>query len=679
MNRNRTPQLLLLTLLAVGCTKSNTDTLIEGDDSKKISFGSSAIWTKGLEINDIADVSQLTLYTYYADEVWENATSDNLSHFFTSDISTPITLTASGSEYIYSGATQYWPQVEGGALNFFAYYPSSELTHTLNTTQGSDGMPIYSYSLSTLAEENHDLVCDMRCDMTSGDYDGVVNFALQHILTKVELQARLIGTNSDAIYGEEFTVNGITFSGIYSDATLNIDFNEDDSSRTFSWSVDDTSTIELTAAQANTLLSVDDNKAKLLTGTSSDTDNYTNVMAENRAIFLLPQELSSRPTRPTLQVRIRRSYNNNAPLASNVDTNGEILTSSGNFIAGESVETYLNSGDTVAFIYETTSVEIPPVSGCTGWEVGQNIIMSMDFNLNALDEYNTPLTLSSSIYDWTETEVDIEVNPNIYIYASDTNIDVSYEESTADIYLYTNYEYDLRVAKTKYELDGSPTTADGFTFYPYYDGVYSTTPYTAQLVDPTSTDNNEILLAWGYDADKNFVVGGTMDDNGVITGGTIVTGYDGGEGFLNMDAYLWKGTIPGDVITCYTYDYTFDSYSGEMNSSVDWLKFKITLSDNYSFYYYASLSTRGQLGLYTNSSVNGDNSYGINKDENDAVYILRIVIEDSHLLNSQGDYISQSDTYGYFYGKIGAEILSNAGGSINYKFGVMLTKTLTQE
>ncbi len=658
MSRIRIIHALFIALLLGGCTRSELDADLTPDQSGgvELSFGLGADWTRGSEVESI---EQLTLYSYFVDgKTWANVGSDDLKPYFTSTLNETIELSSNdnGKTISYCGGVPYyWPtgrDNDGNIdeyLNFYALYPESVLMTSFNETTGK---PEFAYTMSGFAVDNDDVVFDAKFDMTSTNTtDGTVALDLEHLLTKLTLRVNFDGTyddgnsydSGDGTYSSAddiYMINGITFSGLYDNATLNID-----ADGTTSWSVteDDDETIEVTATQGQTLLPIytyDDDG--VVTGINKDaqipkgfedefddTEEFLSVMKSGEAIFVLPQDLGdSRTVAPTVELRIRRFYYTDA----------------------EDTEDGIPSGE---LLYATEDIEIPVASG-TGWLKGQHNLLNFTLHLDDLSEFNTPMTLTSQIWDWSDVDIDVDVHPNVYIYASDNEIEVASDDSYGDMYFYTNYGYDLRFERSRTELDElTVTTAHGFTFYPYSGGSYSETPLYPKLVD---AEDNEYSYSISEGDDGSMVL--KIETDEVSAYGST----DGG-GFFDMSSY-YIGSGYGDDIPCYSWDH--GSFTGDMDSDVDWLRFRIDpmgAKDEYSFYYYLSLTTRDQLGLYTNSSIGGDSSYGVNKDGADAVYILRIEINESHLDG------------GYLRGKIGVEMLSNGGGLVSYKFPVELHKT----
>ncbi len=649
-----------------------------GDETTTaISLGTDISWaTKGASVDELKDVAELTLYSfdaYNADSWWDVESSDDLAPFFTDNTTTPMTLTTSdyGATWDYTSTTgglRYWRADNEEAITFFALYPESELTTTFNEASGK---PEFSYTMSEFASENHDLVIDALYDLNNEAAGGeTVKFSLQHALTKLTLKAKINGTllsddktysytyqddgGDVTVYGDsKFFINGISFSGLYNGATLDIDLNDDDT-RTIRWTLDKDNTIEVTATQDNTLLpiftydqygDVDDiNSAALLT------DALTSVMKTGEAIYMLPQELGdNRDVAPTVKVRVRRLYYTEddvvmvgdtgvpevyyqyADLNENVISADGILSTTPDDIHADSKVTHhfkynteVPSGE---LIYSTNTIEIPSASDL-GWVQGEHNILEFTFDLENIDSYIIPMTLTSQIYEWTYIDVETTVHSNVYIYSSDSDIELESGDETAEVYIYTNYEYDLRRHKRNIELDGSNTEAAGFTFY-------------------TSTDNcYEPLVV--YNGNDYYYV---YDDNDNL--------------YLSTSATELENQIP----------ITQENGIAQMDGfEVDgWMTFKIkpTEEDGYTedddFTYRVKKSTRDLEGLYTNSTIEST-SYGVNKSGTDAVYILSLDINNDHLY--------QSDGFGYFAGSIGAELLSNGGGKITYKFDVSLKKAL---
>ncbi len=623
--------LMLVSLLAIGCGKNELDNIpTENEDSSgQISFGTGgADWTRGKNISDTDDIPSLTVYSYYANYAataadvtsWDDVTADDLLPLFTSDINTPFTLTNNGyglgisDSWSYTGGKQYWPWEDDEKLSFIALYPQEELTLTPNEDSGK---PEFSYTMSELANENDDIVIDGKFDMTEDDSsNGCVDFGLEHALTKLTLKVNYSGEldeldrlGADGT-DEIFVVNGISFSGLYNNGTLNIN-----SDGTMTWTQDETNTIEVTAAQGNTIVPIytyDEsgnvsgiNPNAILSTTSKS------VMETDEAIFVLPQQLDTeRTSPPKAKVRIRRLYFTDEDVANGNTTNpsGEML-------------------------YSTTEITIPSAENSDGWVQGEHNVLSFTFELDNLTSYVIPMTLISEIYDWTDIDVNVTVHPNIYIYSSDSDLELTSTETTADMYIYTNYTYDLRRHKRNIELDGSSTEAAGFTFYT------SSGTCCEPLLVFDGTDYYYV-----YDDENNLYI---STDNSYSEDDTKIEQEDG---IADLSPYEVDG----------------------------WLTFKIKPIEGYEaadFTYQALKTTRDDLGLYTNSSIE-DDFYGINKSGDDAVYILQLNVNNDHLMNEEGDDYANTttDDYGYFTGSIGAEMLSNGGGKITYKFDVSLKK-----
>ncbi len=163
--------------------------------------------------------------------------------------------------------------------------------------------------------------------------------------------------------------------------------------------IDNQTIVEVVATEGNTLKEVADGDLTNYNN-NSGTDNYLDLLADGQGVYVLPQYLTSsyRTTAPTLSVRVRKTY------------------------------TYDSTNDGVdnptehEMIYETSEIEIPrPMSDdktYQGWEPGLAILFSLTFDISKLSEYDTPMTLTSQIYNWTELDVDINVYRNLYTYSS---------------------------------------------------------------------------------------------------------------------------------------------------------------------------------------------------------------------------------------------------------------------
>lgn len=617
--------MLLLAIIVSGCSQNYLFTL-DDDDSNRISFGTDAVWTRGSDIGDISDVDELYVYSYYINgKNWADADLDDLQPYFTDDINTPFLLTvADDGSCIYDGGARYWPAIDGVQLSFYTYYPinQQQFTHTVNSTTGK---PEFSYAQSEFAGDNNDIVFAAQFDQTAESNNGVVQFDLEHILTKLSLYANITGecVEDTAYTNIEYDINGVTIYNLRGNADLVI--NADGST---SWVLDDTkSNINVTATQGVTLWGFDDENASLTTSSKS-------VMMKGKAIYVLPQYIDEARTdgdAPSIVVRIRKTFDSTV---SGVTTTTEIT-------------------------YESEEITIPAASGDTesSWKQGTHYVLSFEFDISTLDEYDTPLTLRSAIYGWTETVVEVDVDPNIYIYANTNSFNVAKGVDSADMIIYTNYKYELRFHKRKYELDGTSfTEASGFTYYNITD--LSTWSDSGTALEP--------VLLWNGDQ-TNFSAS-TYDYSELIKYRYI---YD-------SDDNLCVESDAGDLVKV---SYDSDGYvdPSMFEDSAGWLYFVLESNpsdSNSDFYYKVKKTNREVAGLYTNSAIE-TTAYGVNKSEDDAVYIMRLNIEEDHLVNETGTgYASSSDGYGYFYGKIGAELLSNGGGLLTFKFKVTLKKEL---
>ncbi len=688
MNKMKILQLLLLALFVSGCTTDDTDTRIPEEDTGKISFGRSKMWSKGAEVSGIDDVKELTLYTHFVDAKWADATSDNLSPFFTTDISTPITLTnaksgGATSNFTYSGAAQYWPQIEGSYLNFFAYYPASELTHSLDAVSG---MPTYSYSMWSLATENHDLVCDSRCDMTEGDTGGNVHFTLQHLLTNIKLEAKLSGEYDGAIYGETFAVNDIEFFGLYSDATLNTTHAL--TGRMFSWSVDETTSTNLYASQGYTLKAAED--------CPLTTASMTSVMADGNSIFALPQAITTRTERPTMQVKILRRYDHTAPAASNVDASGRVIADY--IVEGVTYEAGALAADCMSgryteIIYSTEEKEVPVPASNTDWVKGQEILYSFAFDLSNLDEYETPMTIMSVVLNWTDADVDVEIRPNVYVYSSLHDIKMQTNDVTGESFgefqVCTNYHYNLLVPHGLVEPDGEIVSSRGFIFCstsfndPAFDNDNSVGTIVGheeyKMYIPTLLDGeggSEIvyvtlsnLAKYGYTLVDNGHGAGSISKGGVSTEVNFddhgyISVYDSGINTHKLLYYKAGVATPFKYERCSEvgHDHYVIDLSEFASDDERTVYFEIKITDTYMFDFKVTKSTRGEEGLYIDGSVGGSSDC-VGKKADDPVYLLHLTVDKSHLVAAGGE----------FHGVIKVEMVSDGGGLLKQLLPVVMT------
>ncbi|MFR9659882.1 MAG: hypothetical protein SNG04_05660 [Rikenellaceae bacterium] len=688
MKRQRLYIMMLLMAIAVGCRKDETslDELF-APSGGEIAFASEDNWdtTKSTVIGEetLKELGMEVFAFYTAAEEWSSA--DVAPQQFMIDQS--VAYNSETSAWSYS-PVKYWPNNESEKITFFAFAPDLAINHSFDTT----GKPQFSHTLSTLASENEDLVAAVQYDQTKQGVEestsGSVEFSFAHALTKITIKAKIIDSSSDTkagdITNEKYIISAVSISGVQPTRSLTIDENG-----TMSWSDDDdTQTpIEVTAAQGVTLKSKDDYN---LLGNYDDgkyvEEDAVSVMAENndRAIFLLPQELES-GNLPKLQIRVRQSYE--------------------------------ESGEEYEMIYQTVAVDFPTTATdgtiMTEWEMGQHIALTFTFDIGKLDQYETPLAVSSEVFGWSETDVDIDMHSNLYIYSSKSDIDAVTETidgvdvTYGDFMICTNYDYNLRVPHHRKELDGSITSSRGFLFYSndFADdetldvGTYSYTDSEGvvqnfKIFIPTllSDDGDEIHYAKeanvtegaqiyqyagtdGYDG-TNYTTLATaalpkVDDDGNVTDSGNITIGSHDLAYLNDNGtyrLLYLDPNNGGALTAFNYD---DDGEIKLSAFADidegtndtTVKFKIQIMTYYEFDFQVTKSTRERQGLYTSGAISGDSSYGVNKSEDDPVYILRLSVNSAHLASA-----------GYkFDDIIGVEMITNGGGMSTQLFPVTLT------
>ncbi|MFI3314569.1 MAG: fimbrillin family protein [Rikenellaceae bacterium] len=594
---NRVVGLIAIFLLLVGCKKDNSsleDSSLFDSSSTSISFANSADnWSTKGSVYGADNIGDMMVYAYYTStSYWANASSVE-SFMYNQKVARDYD--AFNNSYLDTWSyspLKYWPNNDSEKITFYSFSPYGA---DIEVSYDSDSKPLFTYTLSQFSQYNDDLTAGVAYDCTKNSSG--VDFDMEHALTRISISARTTNAPSEGDNGEynvKYSVNGITFFGIQSKGDLSFDESGD-----ISWSPTSTiSTVDLTATQGNTLKAYDDQTLLDYDSSTDTSDQYTEISMGGMSMFVLPQNFKDLTTPPTVEMRVRKTYD---------------------MYDDEEDPNHLTPISHEMF-YSTKAVEIPTYSsdadGNKTWEIGQWLNMQFSFDVEDPDN-SMPMSVVSVVYQWTEVDLDIDVHPNIYIY-SDTNgtIDAT-GQSTAEMMFCTNYEYDMRVAQQKFELDGSATTARGFMFI-----TASGTTYVPILLDAS---DNDAELTYSYESDGDLMINGvkvTYDTNG----DPILTQYEDANGNL---------------------------------------KFKIKIADTYSFTYTVEKSNRKDKGLYTSTVVSGD-SYGVNKEDDDAVYILTLNIEDSHL-----------DSNGDFAGTISVEMLSNAGGLITADFPITLHKDLT--
>ncbi len=663
MNRIYVLRVLIALLVVVGCNKvdelngSLTGGYVPSDGA--ICFNED-ISTKG-SITSSTTLDTMEVLAYYtASSEWAKAT--DITPFMTDQ----LVVKQSDSTWVYS-PIKYWPSNEGEMITFYAFAPE----RAVNMTMDSVGKPEFTYVMSPLSNENHDLVVAVNYDQKQTD-EGV-SFGLEHALTRISVQAN-VENFEEAVYLNEgqdnvrFSINGLTFYNLNHTAQLSFDADGD-----IVWVVDERySKINYTATQDLTFISVSDESSYLGT-------DFKDVCIDGKAMFLLPQTVDE----ATMQVRIHKEYDqiNRVSLANKVEGTDydEVLGSDGHIYylekAADGSYVYLSTNCEV--VYSTADeIKIPSPdydnNGTEdGWGQGEwiNMKFTFDASINSVDIYDTPMTIVSEVREWTEVEVPVEVHNNIYMYTSNTSMEVESGEGHADFTVCTNYFYNLRTPYHREELDGAITSSRGFLFH--------STAFTANGEEicyvPVMLDknNNQIVpvtydndssgdkdkyyfgsnnYEYEYDATDDFYYPLYWDPS---TGEKVRFPYLDGQIDVTDYAFSSDSGLAGDIIN-YRVNVGADTPDDLQSAAI---------SEDYYFTLSIRKSNRKDEGLYVSSAVGSNSSYGVNKEESDPVYILTLDIFPDNVTLFQGTLA----------GTVGVEMISNGGGMIETLYDVSVT------
>lgn len=680
-------------LLLFGCAKSiELSDSQEAGDSAFISISvDSESLTRGTPAESDETMSTVGLYCAYTEQDdWDNEfTEDD----FTKINNGQFTYDSSTSLWVADNATTWGHNSITDKYTFFAYSPYGTIANGI-TPSIDKGALVIDYVGNTLCSDQADLVIATPKFNIYPQVGGNVTLNFEtHALARLSLTVQTTGTAEAIGNNESFAVNGITFHGLYNKATMtiNTDFT------TINWAIDNSSTIDVTAAQNNTLKNI-------YTTTQDEYGNYTvntgavlsseplSVMADDKGIFVLPQNLSTNRTdtdAPTVQIRIRRTYYTTETVT-DADT-------------GSPTEVQVQK----SLIYESEMLTLPPAGDDTGLVAGQHNNLSFTLDLTKLSEYETPLTLTSEVFNWTEAEVEADIHSNLYIYSSESNIAVEedkYNTETDSYYgefmICTNYDYNLRVPHHRVELDGTITSSRGFLFCSDDFNTYTASNiYNSGTVSVYDTDDYKIFVPTLLDVEGNEVKYVTRTGLNVAsdvesvtmevansTGTKVIFGSHDFAFVLDGDDYRLLYYDSNNVVTAFDYvdgEIDLDDFAVEDEIDVEegetagknTVKFKIIigmLDDSgtpYSFDFSVRKSTRADEGLYTSTAIGGtddddDSSYGVNKQGSDPVYVLRLSVDPTHL-----------SAYEKFDDIVGVEMISNGGGMITQLFKVTLEDT----
>ncbi len=613
--------------------------------------------TKGA-VYEQSSLDQMEVYAYYtAQNSWSAASgSSQVVPFMTAQAVDKVTIAESGTTYWYYTPTKYWPTADDDKITFFGFSPASEMECTYDATTAK---PSFTYTMSQYSNENPDLLVATPlydCTYSANGQSGV-EFEFEHLLTRISIWGAISNDLTEGEYATQgmanvrYVVNGITFAGLHSKAEAIYDA----TAKEWTWSVADDvgdPTVDYVATQSKTLLAYDDPKAELTeTSMSLSYDDDTDI-------FVLPQTIDDDMK---IQVRVRMIYDVIDP-----DTKKTLSTDN-------------------ELMYASADLAIPTPSLSGKWSIGDWIKLSFTFDMSKIDEYTMPVTISSEIMPWTTADVTVDINSNIYIYSSDP--DVKMYEDGNDLYgnfmIYTNYAYNLRVPHHREELDYAITSSRGFLFCTEAFNAYDTSltehvgfaAGTYRIFVPTlltEKDGDQIVYVTAANLKEEPY--SSLDTSGF----TIKEGSSNGYCFANYtnedgsqyNNLLYYDPANNNAITEFKY-YTEGDHEIDLTDFADasgTVYFSIIIGDiyqtgtPYTFDFSVRRQTRGDLGLYTSTGVGTDDSYGVNKSDDDPVYTLRLSVDENHFPSSG------------FAGLVGVEMISNGGGMITQLFSVTLTE-----
>ncbi len=675
----------LLAAAIMGCTRDVelSSPSVSSSDAIDFSATTEDSTTKG-EIITTANIDEIDVYAYYtAQNAWLDEDVSPMLYMQNQSVSrTYYETTTSWGSWLYS-PIKYWPSNEADKISFFAFAPYDEIDVATDATTGK---PIFTHTLSSYANENEDVLAGVKYDVTNNN--GPISFNLTHALTKLLLYARTEGENPAPFENEEYSIEGISIIGLYPTRTLEIDADGN-----CSWSLSDDNASQekmyVAAAQGATLKGVYDyDLDNYIDGTSTDA-NYTEVTAADNAIFVHPQELEENDIQ--LRLLVLRKYTKSSydeATQKTIVTNEELT-------------------------YQTQATYLP-TSVVDEWKAGAVIALYFSFDISNLSLNDTPLTVTSQVFQWTEADVDVDMHSNIYIYSSESDIAVegnATEGYYGEFMICTNYDYTLRVPHCREELDGAITSSRGFLFCS--DDFDTDNTYDVGNLTSSGVEDYKIFVPTLLDKEDGAELEyasrttlGVADDVTTTTATVVVDGdsssrdiYFGSNGYAfihdryvdeayGIDTYIYRllyydtsgtltafkystkiketeteveaadGTIETVVTSTTTaIDIDLSDFTDDNNTAY----FKIKIADGYEFDFSVRRSTREAEGLYTSTAVGSDSSYGVNKSADDAVFILRLSVNPTHL------------AYGDFDDIIGVEMVSNGGGMITQLFKVLLS------
>ncbi len=469
MNRINILKTLLLVALLSSCSRSEGLEELEEDlltSGSAISFNTeelSADWgtkasTRGVAVDNTNLTTQASTIMVYAfmsepEEYVESCYIENLA----------ATYSATDGRWSFNPA-QYYLMHESLALDFLAYTPEPHAASDSDNNGISQSLTDFdnkeitiTYSVPTTGRNQPDL---MLATPQTKRYDAAQldQLELNHVLTQVSMSACVGESTEQGRYKiTRFTMHDITIAG------------------SLTYSVGDgigEKWIESTNGSGEFITSAmlpdeDLGEEPLLL-----TDEMLSIMTNGHTLFMIPQEIETRDTPPTIQITITdteptytteyvENANNTGNYVYNDETGEYEFTNdqNGSYDIGETTTTYL--------VYRTDRLALPSPDGDDdddeigdGWLQGQHVNLQFEFDVDENQEV-IPLSFTAKLMNWIEVDVNKEIDASIYVYLDVDSIAANTETTVT---LYTNGVIDAEYGVT---FDGTvveyTATAGGYS------------------------------------------------------------------------------------------------------------------------------------------------------------------------------------------------------------------------
>ncbi len=461
MNRINILKTLLLVALLSSCSRSEGLEGLEEDlltSGSAISFNTeelSADWgtkasTRGVAVDEDNLTTQASTIMVYA---FMSEPADYVTACYIDNQA--ATYSATDGLWRFNPA-QYYLMHESLALDFLAYTPEPHAASDSDNNGISQSLTDFdnkeitiTYSVPTTGRNQPDL---MLATPQTGryEYKKLDDLVLNHVLTQVSMSACVGESTATGRYKiTRFSMHDITIAGSLT-YSVGGGIGEE-------W-VESTNGFGefITSAM---LPDEDLGEEPLLL-----TNEMLSIMTNGHTLFMIPQEIETRSTPPTIQITITDTKpTTTTEYVENSEGDYVLDTETGEYVPTTGVGTHEQVETTTYLVYRTDRLALPSPDGDDagdigdGWLQGQHVNLQFEFDVDENQEV-IPLSFTAKLMNWIEVDVNKEIDASIYVYL---DVDSIAANTVTTVTLYTNGVIDAEYGVTFEETAVEYTATEG--------------------------------------------------------------------------------------------------------------------------------------------------------------------------------------------------------------------------